>query len=260
MRVKTSGFVFRGWIGALLLAASAVTWAADVPRPGYAVVSLIGDKLSVVTHEASTGTTIERNRTQALPVGGGVFDAEAMTQVEAALKRLDAGARVTLYDLSSPAMFEQQDRFVEGGRLKFSPAVVAAMRKDGATHLVLITKLLSTAQLQAGEHESLGSGQLQGLGFYIDRAVEMIRFTTGETGRGFFAPYVFAKVSLIDLASLQVVSEARIKANQSAASVGVAQSPDAWDALTSKGKIDALKELIDEHVPKAVEALLATQP
>ncbi|WP_457334396.1 hypothetical protein [Rhizobacter sp. P5_C2] len=260
MATKMSGSVFRGWFGALLLATGAGAWAAEVPRAGYAVVSLIGDKLSVVTHEASTGTTIERNRTQSLPVGGGVFDAEAMTQAEVALKRLDAGARVTLYDLSSPAMFEQQDRFFDGGRLKFSPAVVAAMRKDGATHLVLITKQQSTARLQAGENNSLGSGYLQGLGFYIDRAVGMIRPTTGETGRGFFAPYVFAKLSLIDLASLEVVSESRIKANYSSASVGVAQSPDAWDALTPKGKIDALKELIDEHVPKAVEALIAPRP
>ncbi|KQU75943.1 hypothetical protein ASE08_24130 [Rhizobacter sp. Root16D2] len=258
MGVVMGGRMARGFFGGLLLAACAVAMAAEaVPPAGYAVVSLIGDKLSVVTHEAGTGTTIERNRTQALPVSGGVFDADAMTQAEAALKRLDAGARVSLYDLSSPAMFEQQDRFLDGGRLKFSPAVVAAMRKDGATHLLLVTKQLATARLQAGDHDSLGSGQLEGLGFYIDRAVGMINPDTGETGRGFFAPYFFARVSLIDLASLEVVKETRIKANFSRASTGVAQSPDAWDALTPKGKIDALKALIDEQVPKAVEALVA---
>lgn len=260
MATKMSGSVFRGWFGALLLAIGAGACAAEVPRAGYAVVSLIGDKLSVVTHEASTGTTIERNRTQTLPVGGGVFDAEAMTQAEVALKRLDAGARVTLYDLSSPAMFEQQERFFDGGRLKFSPAVVEAMRKDGATHLVLITKQLSTGRLQAGPRDSVGSGNLQGMGFYIDRSVPMINPDSGETGRGFFAPYVFARLSLIDLGSLEVVKESRIKANQSEASIGTVQSPDAWDALTPKGKIDALKALIDEHVPKAVEALIATRP
>jgi len=252
----------RGFVGGLMIAAACGAAAADLPArgAGYAVVSLIGDKLSVVTHEPSTGTTIERNRTQVLPVGGGVFDAEAMTQAEAALKRLDAGARVSLYDLSSPAMFEQQDRFLEGGRLRFSPAVVAAMRKDGATHLVLITKQLSTGRLQAGDQESLGSGYLQGMGFYIDRFVRMIRPSTGETGQGFFAPYVFAKLSLVDLETLAVVKESRIKANVSAASIGVAESPDAWDALTPKGKIDALKGLLAEEVPRAVEALVTASP
>jgi hypothetical protein len=44
-------------------------------------------------------------------------------------------------------------------------------------------------------------------------------------------------VSLIDLASLEVVKETRTKANVSRASIGVAQSTDAWDALTPKGKI-----------------------
>jgi hypothetical protein len=251
--------MLRRFFGSLLLVAGVVTGTAEAAPPaGYAVVSLIGDKLSVVTHEGSTGTRIERNRTQVLPAGGGVFDTEAMTQAEVALKRLDAGASVTLYDLSSPAMFEQQDRFLEGGRLKFSPAVVAAMRKDGATHLLLITKQRSVARLQAGDHETLGSSFLEGMGFYIDRAVGMIDLETGERGSGFFAPYVFARVSLIDLASLEVVKETRITANISAASTSVDQPPDAWDALTPKGKIDALKRLIDEHVPKAVEALIVS--
>lgn len=252
----------RGFFGGLLIAAGFGAMAGGLPAPGagYAVVSLIGDKLSVVTHEAGTGTTIERNRMQALPVNGGVFDAEAMTLAELALKHLDAAARVSLYDLSSPAMFEQQERFTEGGRLQLSPAVVQAMRKDGAAYLVLITKQLSTARLQAGDQESLGSGQLQGMGFYIDRSVRMMDSRTGETGRGFFAPYVFAKLSLIDLATLEVVKESRIRANFSTASVGAAASPDAWDALTPKGKIDALKALLAEHVPMAVEALVAAHP
>ena len=243
--------------GAVLSCAALAAGAPPRPGAGYAVVSLIGDKLSVVTHEASTGTTIERNKTQTLPVNGTVFDAEVMTQAEAALKRADAQARVSLYDLSSPAMFEQQERFLEGGKLRFSPAVVATMRKEGATHLVLVTKQFAAAQLQAGDHDSLGSGYLQGMGFYIDRAVHMIDPRTGETGRGYFAPFVFAKVTLVDLSTLDVVHETSVKVNLSSASVGAAASPDAWDALTPKGKIAALRSLIDDHLPPAVASLVA---
>ena len=243
--------------GAVLSGAALAAGAPPGPGTGYAVVSLIGDKLSVVTHEASTGTMIERNKTQTLPVNGTVFDAEVMAQAEAALKRADAQARVSLYDLSSPAMFEQQERFLEGGKLHFSPAVVATMRKEGATHLVLVTKQLATAQLRAGDHDGLGSGYLQGMGFYIDRAVHMIENKSGETGRGYFAPFVFAKVTLVDLDTLDVVNEASVKVNISAASVGVAASPDAWDALTPQGKISALRSLIDDHLPQAVASVVA---
>jgi hypothetical protein len=55
MGVMMGGRMACGFFGGLLLVAGAVAVAAEAAPPtGYAVVSLIGDKLSVVTHAMRT--------------------------------------------------------------------------------------------------------------------------------------------------------------------------------------------------------------
>jgi hypothetical protein len=233
------------------LLAAAHTGAAAATPHHYGVISALGNKISLVEHRSTTGTSIERNDTQSIPVPGGVFDRAAMLLAKNALRSDDAANQVELYEISDPALFENQRALLDGGHAVLPADMLEALRQDGATHLVLITKQRAEAKLRAGP-DTLGSGYLEGLGFYIDHSVLMQRVTTGESDRGFLAPYLYARVLLIDLSSLAVVREVRITANFP---YGAASNPNAgntWLALTPAEKVQALNELLEEQIPKAV--------
>ena len=85
---------------------------------------------------------------------------------------------------------------------KFTPTadLAAALAQTSATHLLLIQAQRSPSMLKA-RNASLGSGYLEGLGFYIDRELKMRRSDNGQVGVGFLAPYAYIKLQLINLAS-----------------------------------------------------------
>jgi len=108
----------------------------------YAVISLIGDKISIVGHQSTTGSNMDRNRQGSIAVDGRALDNMAVLAAINAIKRLDARAatvaltssNATLYELQNE-LFEPQDRSV---------ALLAALKElvhsQNATHLVLIIK------------------------------------------------------------------------------------------------------------------------
>lgn len=118
----------------------------------------------------------------------------------------------------------------------------------------MITKQRAQARLKFAS-SSVGSGYLEGIGFYIDNSLNTIRVDTQEKSRGMIAPYVYIKLALVDLASLQQIREQVINDSTTRSAAGHAEALDAWGAVTPEEKVSLLQELIRENVSAAIPLL-----
>ncbi len=239
-----------------LVSVLALAWAgarADDAQPRrYAVISRIGDSLTLVRHEPEVGSHLDRNDHESLTLPDAGIDHMALLAVDKALKQADPSAQVTLLDSAPPAegaaaapLLDGSDQFVPG------EALLAALRKTGATHLLLLSKYRSETLMKA-RHSHLGSGKLEGLGFYLDYTQKMRRADTGESGRGFIAPYAYYRVSLIDLATLKVVKHHEVRASNTVSVARSQDSFDPWEALSASQKLNMLLRFIRVETPPAV--------
>jgi hypothetical protein len=191
---------------AFLACLSAITAQAGDATRKYAVLSLIGDSMTVVGYVSATGANLSQNRSESLSLGSRVFDTTALDAVQQSLKRVESQSPIALFLGTSPALFVDQAKLFEGRRVLLTPELGAAMKKDGATHLLLVTRHRADARIRAADGYT-GSGQLEGLGFYVDSYLQTLRRSDGATSQGFLAPYVYLRISLVDLATSMIERE-----------------------------------------------------
>ncbi len=240
-----------------LLAASARTPAQGAtPARAYAVVSLVGDQLDIVVYQRQTGSHLDSNRHRQVMLPDNALDVVALRAARAALKAADARASVDLLTGSTPDLFTNQTRFFDGGQLKLPPELEAAVRQSRPTHLVLLTKYHADARLRMGNGD-IGSGKLQGLGFYIDRDTVLVLGDTGGQAAGFIAPFAYIEVSLVDLATSTVVGRTVIVETRVVSAGRSVEGTDPWDAMTADQKTNALRGMLTEQVQRAVTSLVA---
>jgi hypothetical protein len=90
------------------------------PPRRFAVLSLIGDTMNVVTYQPAVAGNTDRNRREAHPIPGGVFDRTALLAADAALRQQDPHAAVILL-AGAPALYAEADRLADGSRLARRP-------------------------------------------------------------------------------------------------------------------------------------------
>ena len=222
----------------------------------YAVLSLVGDQLLVAQRGVSTGSRLDQNTREFVRLKGPAFDREAVFAVEDAIKRRDNAAAVVLLGANDPALFEAQRRVLDeqGSTRAFLPAIKDAVASANATHLVLVSKYRGEARLRVADGH-VGSGMLEGLGFYLDHNTRMRNVQTGDQSQGFIAPFAYLRVSLVDLASGEVLREENVVASTTVAS----QKADAtWQILTAEQKARILSGLIRRELARVVPQVLKT--
>lgn len=220
----------------------------------YAVLSLIGDAMNVVTYQPAVAGNTDRNRRETHAVPGGEFDRAALLAADDALRRREPQAAVVLL-AATPALYAGAPRLLDGKRPALPADLAATLEAQRATHFLLIRKHRADARVQAGG-TLLGSGKLEGIGFYIDRETTLTRADTGQRGEGFLGPYAYIKLALVDLAAGVLVREDYLTGS---AAVAAARSADGdpWTALPEAQKVNVLGGLIAREVGNAVPRLLA---
>ena len=155
----------------------------------------------------------------------------------------------TLYDAQAALM-------QTGGSSKQLLEKMGPMLKgSGATHLILVTKLRHEARVQQLKDTFMGSGMLEGLGFYVDagRATPATPEGPGLGGTPILGPFAYFKLELIDVARGEILKEERVTASRIYTNPG---SSNAWATLTNPEKIAALQDIIRRETAKAVPVLL----
>ena len=238
---------------ALLLFACALPASAQARQ--YAVLSLIGDKLMVAQYYPNEAAFRSDGSLQVVvALDDNAFDKTALQAADAALKSVDKTARPVLLVAKDTSLYETQAGIAKTGRssAELLERIDPMLRGSGATHLILITKLKHEARVQVLKDTMLGSGELEGVGFYVDSG----RGAPNELGSGSNAvlgPFAYFKLELIDLATRKVVREEKVTASRPVANPG---SANPWAALTNAEKIGTLQDIIRRETVKAIPVLL----
>ena len=248
-------FAHRLGLALWLLVTALPASAADAPAK-YAVLSLIGDSLTLVSHRPSVGTRVDPNLRDTVALTDPVFDDTVLLTAEKVLLQVaPATGAPALLSTSGSSAYADARRWISDQKFTAPPWLDAALKADRATHLLLVTKHRAEASFQfAGEKAGVGS--LEGLGFFIDRQRITLRTDTGARGIGFLAPYAYFRVSLIDLASSQLIGQRLVGASASLSGADSKDGLGPWDVLTDAEKVAYLKQLIGQEVEKAIVALV----
>lgn len=238
---------------ALALAAALGTAAstpsfAQAERRTYALMSLIGDEVRVVGHESTTGTVLNQNPVETIRLPAGEIDRGVLAQMLKAVTREEPLDKALPIRVNDPRYYAGQAGWVAGERLELPAEVADALRGAGATHALLVLKHRDEARLRVRD-TTLGTGRLEGLGFYLDRVTPLRLYESGEFAPGFLAPYVYIRVVLADLAGARVVSERRItRADVIPMAGSSVRGSDPWNLLDSAAKVNAITSMIEREL------------
>ncbi len=219
-----------------------------------ALLSVMGDSLTVVTHRPAISSSIDKNQHDALKTGDGVIDTLVLNEAVAAIQRAGLHNAAEVQALSYPGAHGSAAWF-EGKKFTPTADLAAALAQTSATHLLLIQAQRSPSMLKA-RNASLGSGYLEGLGFYIDRELKMRRSDNGQVGVGFLAPYAYIKLQLINLASGETEREQVMTASGTISAAKNPEGDDPWNALDAAQKMAAIRRLLRGELNRALPELL----
>lgn len=231
---------------------------AESATQRYAVLSIVGDKITLVGYRQPIGSNLDQNDKRILAVSGPVLDNSTLLSVDDAVKRVQPQAVTMLLTSRDPKLFALQDQSLDnpGDAAGSVAAVKTLLQQSQATRLILIAPYRSEARFQLRE-TLIGTGRVTGLGIYVDRVARISVSGSGAEGTGFIAPYAYFSVSLIDAKTMttmrrQIVTEGRVIPT---AEVQTANVP--WDVLNNQKKIEVLEGLVRQGVDRAIPALLA---
>jgi len=230
---------------------------ADAPATSYAILSLIGDSLTIVTYAPAVGSRLDSNTRQTVPLDKDDFNRVAETTAEAVIRRVRPDAKTITLTMSDPVLTGHNEDLIDSAdRVKALVAPIAAQLGPGTRWMLLVTKHNSEMRLPVTTGV-IGAGKLSGLGFYIDRERTMTQVDTGASGRGFLAPYAYLSVSLVDLSTGTIVRTQSSDEANTISSARSATSTDPWQALSGEEKMQTLQRMVRHAVEVNATRLLA---
>lgn len=253
----------RALAAALLALAGAASAAEPAPAPNpktYAIVSLIGDQFSVISHRPSVvGTRLDPNARRDFPVPDPVFDRIAVAAAERALLDKLPGVPVLRAAIRDPRLFALQEKLLEESSESHDMRIALhdVLVKAGATDLLLVTKRKAEASFPVVRGTLNAAGSLAGIGFYLDNETLMYNSEHLMTGEGFLAPFAYVMVSRLDLATMTLGKSRQALESSMSLPVDKKGADLAWDALSSTEKVEALDRVIRRSVGDATAGLMA---
>jgi hypothetical protein len=264
----------KGLIATLILIASipvfAQTDAAKTSGARYGVLSLIGDRLYVVTNQPGTATKKPEIQKIDLVMPQAVFDEYTLKVVDGLIKRADPVANVKLLAVNEPKLFIRQTDLLDAGvsLANLLPNVREATETAVVDKLILITKFPDSAHAKMGK-SALAAGSFFGLGFYSDN--QQAAATQPPTKRAdkaapalpaaaFVAPYVYIQMLLIDVKTWTVLKQ---ETTAAATTRVVARPKDgavtvsAYDSMSGQDKVATISKMLDYELSVMLPKLLA---
>ena len=245
------------WLAGLAFLALPRFAVAAEAAPTVAVLSLVGDEMSLVTRRGVTGSNLDRNDRQAIPLPDPSLDRAVAAAAERAIKERLPGAERLRVTVSDKRLFALQDAVLEPGP-ESDPmrAALQAMLQDAkATHLMLITKRRDTARFRLHDTH-LGNGKVAGIGIFIDNVVALEDQETRIDGTGYFASYAYLKATLVEVATMRVLGSGNGTDSMTTTAIGKSATL-AWDALSSEGKVQNLMRVADTAAYQAARDVVA---
>lgn len=227
---------------------------ASEPR-AFAVISLVADELRIVGQQGTTGTALNQNEVAKIPLNFDLLEGHCLRAVTEAILKADTSATVAPVRLTEARHYAAPSVFAPGERAALPDDWLRMLRNGGVSHLVLLSKHRADARMNSGM-QTFGSGRVEGLGYYVDNEMRLRQVGQAEVAKGFLSPYVYVRLSLIDVPSLAVIDSRTVVATKVLTAIGTKAGRDPWDVLDAGQKIETLKQMVSTEVQGLVPQLL----
>lgn len=239
-------------LGALFALGAA---AADARK--YAVLSLIGDEMLLVGAEAQTGGRLDRNPRRYVELTDPFADKAVLLAANEVMKEITGAEPVLLFGRDR-RLYAAQARLLDSGASmeKLLTDIRPLLANTGATHLVLVTKDRREARLRL-HNTTVGHGMLQGIGYYLDREMELQMADTGASAVGFVAAFAYFNATLLRLDTGQMIAERRVNASRPYTTPTSKSAEDIWGGMPAAERVKMLRELVGREAKIMLPKLLA---
>jgi len=245
-------------LAALLVFASLNVQAETAPIRSIAVLSLAGNSLALHAERHQVGSRTENAPIEVLPVEDPVFDQVAIIAARAKLTKLLPQVKLSLMTTQDKGLYSAQNDMFEHPEqhVEDREYLRSLLKEQGVSHAIVISKFRSVAAIKLID-TTVGSGALEGLGFYVDDMINTINRGDNTSSRGMVAPFAYVRVRLVEADSLRVVGQGTAKQSfvivrPSADSSGM----DTFNKMTGADKVrnvrTALEYAMDAALPNAL--------
>lgn len=241
---------------AATVASGAAAQTAAAPQR-YAVLSAVGDQMTVVRARTQTGSRLDRNDHEVAALPDSALDRLVLKHVDGTLKRAVPSAEVAALAVASGRLLDVQRQALARNRPsgEMARAFADVLPAGGADRLLLVIKHRAEASIPVAGG-NIGLGRLEGTGFYVDRVTLLRSPDTGLIGTGFLAPFAYVRLVLAD-ASGRVLAERIIEAAESFHMSDARAGLQPWDMMTPSEKVAALDRLLQRHIESELPRLFA---
>ncbi len=225
----------------------------------YAVLSLVGDSLTLQANRHEVGSHTNNAPRQVLAMSDQLFDQLTLIAARGGIAALQPDAKAVLMATQDPGLYRAQNAMFEQpeAHQEDRDYLKSLLKDQGVSYLVLISKYRSNAVMEL-DNAMIGSGALEGLGFYVDDMINIRNTTTNDTARGIMVPFAYLRLRLLDARTLEVVREttvrkSRINARPSVESSGM----DSFNDLNGTDKAKQIRAVLEDAMAGALPAVLA---
>lgn len=231
---------------------------AQAGGPRYTVVSEMARELSIVIFQDPIGTRLDANHRQRAQVQEGVVERVALNTTRTAITRTVAGAGVSLVAPLGEDLFPRLNRTAVGDDAEVPADLKDVLAQHRSRQLLVWTRWRSDSAIRGRDTLDLGSGQLEGLGLYVDR-LQTLAYDGGRSTTGFIAPYLHARATLVDVASGRVLRLQRVAASRVYTSLDSPRNPGGSidEAFNADEKVKMMVDLLTAQVDEVTARLVA---
>jgi hypothetical protein len=223
----------------------------------YAVMSLVADYLTVTGFESTTGSMLRLNQTERIDLQTDELERAVLRAALRVVNESGAGKAVPLLT-DDGRLYNGQGQLLDGEQARLPAFLLDQLLAQKATHLLLVTKFNAVAKMRSADQD-LGTGRVEGLGFYLDRVTPLRRMEGGDVAVGYLAPHAYLRLSLIDIAQGKVLRSKTLTASTVVSAAGSsAKGANPWDVMSSADKMSSLSELIAKATVPAWRELLGS--
>ena len=237
----------------LLLALTLVSLGAfDASAQRYAVISLIGDRMQIAYAKGVEGQPVDRIERRWVPLDDTTIDRAALLAVNDKLKELVPNSDPVLLQAFERNLFDVNAG--TAGVIEWVRQLVRNEKGPRVTRAVIISKTTYDG-IPALQKPYIGSGTLEGVGFFVGRTPPPAGLDPNSAGPGFLSPFAYFEVATVDLLSGKVLNRERGSASNAISAQGT-DTGNPWDTLSGQQKVQALVNLVQHELASVVPKLL----
>jgi hypothetical protein len=216
--------------------------AQKIPA-SFAISSIVGDTVSVVSQQKQTGRLVDSNRKQSVELPEQGLDGEIMLLTQQLVNAQCQNCQASLLRIKPVVTPEEGEKLL--------PGLLGAAKNAKADRLIVLIKHRADARIPFDDGQSRGQGKLVGLGFYTDSTTEVKNSTTLAITTGYLAPFAFYQLLVVDVASGDVI----FSKNSMLATpyfVNERETFGIWNAISDDKKVPTLLNMIKEDLAKSL--------